>query len=160
MTTDRYIGFFDVETTGLTKRDRIVSLGLIVVQEAEFTNGIFNPSIMNLVFNPDISCHPKAAKVHGFSDWALEHQERFRKYGELIHRIMSSLDLLVAHNIEFDYDFINREFRRHDLPEINVPTYCTMNGWARLHDKYSLSAAAREMGVSRISRVHGALEDA
>jgi DNA polymerase-3 subunit epsilon len=103
--------FVDVETTGVTDHDRVVSLGAVWLSTASVGNGAFPVSYVHLIFNPGRKCHPAAAKVHGYSDQVLCCQEVFSSRAKFIHEYLSCADLIVAHNAAFDISFVNRELR-------------------------------------------------
>ena len=70
------ITFFDVETTGLTGQDRIVSLGLLYIDDVErLAQGERTADSVHLLFNPGRASHPAASKVHGYRDEVLALQD-------------------------------------------------------------------------------------
>jgi DNA polymerase III epsilon subunit-like protein len=101
--------FVDVETTGLTDSDRIVSFAAILLDTQSLKTGDFTVSVIHVVCDPGKKSHPRAASVHGFSDWVLRHQDPFSKYAGEIELLLGKADLIVAHNANFDMNFINRE---------------------------------------------------
>jgi hypothetical protein len=98
--------FLDVETTGLSEEDRVVSFGAIGLSLAPFITGTFHAEICHLIFDPGRRSHPKAEETHGFDDWTLRHQEPFAEYAEKLREFISSANLIVAHNAEFDLSFM------------------------------------------------------
>jgi len=119
-------------------------------------------SYIHLIFDPGRKSHSNAEATHGYSDWALRHQESFEVYAATIERFFDSADLVVAHNAEFDLGFYNREMERLGRGPIIKPTFCTMDGYRQkgFVGSASLSAICREIGVGRPTKLHGALEDA
>jgi DNA polymerase-3 subunit epsilon len=154
--------FVDVETTGLTDSDRIVSFAAILLETQSLRAGNFTVSVIHVVCDPGKKSHPRAAAVHGFSDWVLRHQDPFSKYAGEIELLLDKADLIVAHNAKFDMNFINRELVAVGRRPPAKPIYCTMEGHRNLDRSgpASLTALASQIGLARRGTDHGALEDA
>jgi DNA polymerase III subunit epsilon len=154
------IVFVDVETTGLTGHDRVVSLGAVWLSTASIGNGPFPVSFVHLIFNPERSCHPEAAKVHGYSDRLLSQQETFSARAEFLSHYLNCAELIVAHNASFDISFINRELRHAGESALSSPIYCTMEACReRRFASAGLDSVCQQIGIRRSTRRHGALED-
>jgi DNA polymerase III subunit epsilon len=155
--------FVDVETTGFHSTDRIVTLaGILLRVNDVIERHVFFQEILHLIVDPGKKSHPKAEMVHGYSDWVLRHQDPFEEHVAEIADFLNKADLIVAHNAEFDLDFINRELALHRKPLLENPIYCTMEAH-RASGRYgsaSLKAVAAGLGLSRNQQTHGALEDA
>ena len=157
------VAFLDVETTGLTDKDRIVTLaGVKLLNSATLAAGSMQLAYIHLVFDPGRKSHPRAEAVHGYSDWTLRHQEPFEVYAETIAEFFDSADLLVAHNAEFDAGFLNREMEALGRSPISKPVYCTMQAYREkgFVGSASLSSICQKIGIARAGSLHGALEDA
>lgn len=156
------IAFVDVETTGIMKSDRIVSIGIISLETSALLNDKISGAITHLIFDPGKKSHPKAEIVHGFDDWTLRHQEPFSKYADIIFEMISCANLVVAHNASFDLQFIQRELEVAGKERISTPAYCTMQAVRErgLIGSASLSSLCGRIGIVRQSQTHGALEDA
>ena len=65
----------DVEATGLSAGDRMVSVGAVALATASLAAG--RPEIVchHLVVDPGRTSHPAALAVHGYDDWLLRHQD-------------------------------------------------------------------------------------
>jgi DNA polymerase-3 subunit epsilon len=152
----------DVETTGLTSADRVVSFAGIGLKTAPLASGQFELAYSHLIFDPGRKSHPQAERVHGYSDWVLRFQDPFSVYAEEIWRFISSHDLIVAHNASFDVSFINRELMLAGLPALSQPVYCTMEHYRSLGigGSASLDAVCARINLARTTNLHGALEDA
>jgi DNA polymerase-3 subunit epsilon len=152
--------FVDVETTGLTDRDRVVSLGAVWLSTASIVNGPFPVSFVHLIFNPERTCHPAAARVHGYSDSLLCQQETFSARAGFLRQYLNCADLIVAHNANFDISFINRELRYAGESGLSRPIYCTMEGCReRRLPSAALEKVCEKIGIHRVTQHHGALED-
>ena len=162
-TIPKCVAFFDVETTGLSDKDRIVTFAGVKLLDTEtLSTGSLPIACIYLIFDPGRKSHPRAEAIHGYSDWALRHQERFEVYAATIESFFDSADLVVAHNAEVDVGFYNREMERLGRAPISKPTFCTMDGYRQkgFPGSASLSAICREIGVARATKLHGAIEGA
>jgi len=153
--------FVDVETTGLGSNDRVVTLGLLQMQSSHFARGNADLQHAHLIFDPGRKSHPRAEEKHGWSDWVLRHQEPFAESLPDIEPLFTESGLIVAHNADFDIEFLRREFA-HAGCRIRMPKrYCTMEQYRRRYGSpASLDAASSAMGMYRSGATHGALEDA
>lgn len=98
--------YFDTETTGLHP-GQICQLSYIL-QTKEKVVG------KNFFFTVDY-VEPSAQMVHGFSKQKLEflsNGKRFADYFEQIRRDFESADLVVSHNVAFDFSFMRTEYER------------------------------------------------
>ena len=98
--------YFDTETTGLHP-GQICQLSYIL-QTKEKVIG------KNFFFTVDY-VEPSAQMVHGFSKQKLEflsNGKRFADYFEQIRRDFESADLVVSHNVAFDFSFMRTEYER------------------------------------------------
>jgi DNA polymerase III subunit epsilon len=156
------VAFCDVETTGLTRDDRIVSFAAIGLITSALAKRRFDLAYTYLVFDPGKRSHREAEQVHGFSDWVLRFQDPFSVYAEELWRFLTSYELLVAHNAAFDFRFINREMTLARLPALPKHIYCTMKGYRALGigGSASLNVVCRHIKLARGGELHGALEDA
>src|SRR2546423_6767838 len=162
-TIPKCVAFFDVETTGASDKDRIVTfVGVKLLDTATLSTGSLQMAYIYLIFDPGRKSHPSAEAIHGYSDWALRHQESFDVYAATIESFFDSADLVVAHNSEFNVGFYNREMERLGRAPISKPTFCTTDGYRQkgFPGSASLSAICREIGVARTTKLHGAIEGA
>ena len=160
--------FLDVETTGLSKEDRIVSIGMVSVLAGDLINhgrvegyGLA-AEIMHLVFNPERPSHPFARRMHGWSDEILVRQNLFEAHASSVADFLRRSDVWIAHNLAFDLRFIRQEFKRASLPVPRRSTFCTMEHaktvW--VGETAKLDQCMRRIGLARAGDRHGALEDA
>lgn len=156
------IVFVDVETTGLSDEDRVVTLAAIQLSAEYLPQGKFHLQICHLIFDPGRPSHPMAVNVHGYDDWTLRHQDAFADHADVLCELLSSANLVVAHNVAFDSRFINRELRLARKPEIETPFLCTMETYRQRFRgrRATLDVVAQQAGFGRSSSRHGALEDA
>lgn len=157
-----FVTFVDVETTGLSTWDRVVTLGAIRLTTGELTNGSLNIEVMHLAFDPRRDCSPEAFAVHGYDNWSLRHQDLFASHAEDIWKFIHRAPVIVGHNVAFDARFLEREFRKAGCPPISRELSCTKEAYqlAGHSGSASLDAVCRRAGFARASTRHGALEDA
>jgi DNA polymerase-3 subunit epsilon len=151
---------FDTETTGLEPQngDRIVEIGCV-----ELINHIPSGRTFHRYLNPERGMSIDAARVHGLDDAFLRDKPRFAAIaGELIEFVGDAS--LIAHNAQFDLDFLNLELGRAGLPGFPQDRIIdTLMLARRKHPAgpNSLDALCSryEIDLSRRTR-HGALLDA
>lgn len=156
------ITFFDVETTGLSSEDRIVSIGLVHLPDrAALAAGEARPAVEYLIFNPGRPSHPRARQVHGFADDLLAGQDPFAEHAKRLAPYFSHGGPVVAHNVSFDRRFVAAAFAE-SRTRIGTPDFtCTMLEHRRLHGSPSgLDAVLQQMGRQKRVGNHGALRDA
>lgn len=151
---------FDTETTGLDplSGDRLVEIGCV-----EMVNRVATGRTFHAYFNPERDMPLEAERVHGLSAAFLSDKPRFADLaGELLDFLGDSL--LVAHNAQFDFGFLNAELSACGLDAIGMERMVDTLAIARRRHpgaKHSLDALCTRYGVDRSHRVkHGALLDA
>ena len=134
-TTEKYLLFFDVETTGLPKNrfaqisdsanwPRIVQFAWVATDykfnELEAKSYIIKPT--NYVIPKDSS------KIHGIThNMAVENGNCIKEVLTEFEEQTNKATHLIAHNIDFDHKVIQSEFHRNDLGVFHLkPTICTM----------------------------------
>jgi DNA polymerase-3 subunit epsilon len=163
--TWKTIAFMDVETTGLTAHDRVVTLAIILLNVPTVNEGETRVELtfeaIHRIYNPGRDCNPVASGIHGHSDWELRHQPFFVEEAKEVANLIGRVDLVVCHNAEFDLRFVNREFAKASMPPVAAQSFCTMEGYRRTHSgSASLNNVIRQLGLKREGGKHGALEDA
>ena len=156
------ITFFDVETTGLSSGDRIVSIGVVHYPSAKsLGDWTARPQLRHLIFNPGRPSDPRARKVHGYADDLLARQDPFSGHAEALHPLFTHNGLLVAHNVSFDKRFVTAAFGDTRWKLRNSSFGCTMLEHRRIHGSPSgLDAVLTQMGLGARTGHHGALADA
>jgi DNA polymerase-3 subunit epsilon len=150
----------DVETTGFHSRDRMVSLGAWRLDLDDEKESL-RPRHLYLILDPGKKSHPRAEQVHGYSDWALRHQDPFSDHAMSVSAFLAGSHRIVAHNASFDLKFIEREYALLGQTCPQGTPFCTMETYrARSDGRATLNAVCTRMGLSRGGEKHGALEDA
>lgn len=102
---------FDTETTGMNKagRDkseghRIIEIGCVELIDRHFTGREFQ-----CYLNPEQPIDPESTRVHGITDARVKMEPTFAQKAPEFLDFIAGADELIAHNIEFDQMFLNRE---------------------------------------------------
>ncbi|MFE6200035.1 TerD family protein [Streptomyces sp. NPDC057838] len=144
----------DVETSGLVaRRDRVLSLAVMVLGPDGEQTDEFSTLL-------DPGCDPGPVHVHGLTS------ERLRGapvFGQVAPRIAAMLRdrVLVAHNAQFDYDFLAHEFARAGVALPVARRLCTLALNRRVDPPTGdlrLSTLAAHYGVHQ-TKAHDALDD-
>ena len=134
-TTEKYLLFFDVETTGLPKNrfaqisdsanwPRIVQFAWVA------TDYKFNElEAKSYIIKPTNYVIPKeSSKIHGIThNMAVENGNFIKEVLTEFEEQTNKATHLIAHNIDFDHKVVQSEFHRNDLGVFHLkPTICTM----------------------------------
>ena len=152
--TSNAVCVIDVETTGLSAHDRIVSIGLVTLTLAPLS-----AKVLYLAFDPGRRMHPKAAAINGFRDSDLRAQDPFAQYAGSLAASLAKADVVVGHNVAFDARFLVAECARAGIALRLPETFCTLEAARRAGEHpATLEAVAARRGIA-ISP-HNALSDA
>ena len=164
------VAVVDVETTGLDpKSDRIISVAIVQTEfdpTAEKVSGV----TMTTVVNPCISIPRGASRINGFANRHVAGKPTFPDVAEELREFIGDRHL-VGHNVSFDKQILNAEFKRAGVKTLHRNrSYCTMVGsCARLAKITGLWPPFglnldRALEIYRVparkQKVHDALEDA
>jgi ATP-dependent DNA helicase DinG len=146
----------DLETTGLdNKNDRIIEIGAI-----KFIDGKPAGEYSTFV-NPKTPIPANITQLTGITDNDIAGAPSFPSIAAKLIDFIADLPLC-GHQIEFDINFLNEEYKRATLPKVFMKQIDTallarivMPSLAR----YTLKHVARTLGVS-LERAHRALDDA
>ena len=152
---------FDTETTGFNAEEgeRLVEIGAV-----ELINHIPTGKTYHQYINPEKEVPEEAYKVHGLSYDFLKDFPTFDKVADDWLEFIGEDSVLVAHNAQFDINFVN-----YELKQLGKPTLA----WDRVVDtleiarglfpgaRCSLDALCKRFEVDNSNRtLHGALLDA
>ena len=157
----RHLLFVDVETTGLTYEDRVITLGLVELDVEALRDGAPATRTGHFIFNPGRPSNPFAAAVHGYDDWTLKFQPLFSSHAADLVAPFERADAVIAHNAAFDERFLRGEFARagHGLGPARFD--CSMRRYkTRYARPGGLDKVLAHMGHKGRGKRHGALEDA
>jgi DNA polymerase-3 subunit epsilon len=141
----------------------MVSLGLVLLTSLDRVGRdvTMRARHVHYIFDPGFKGSIDAEKVHGYDDWLLRHQDPFAVHADQIAELLASADLICAHNMDFDWSFIERAFGDLGRAAPSRPLFCTMEA-ARRSQRFhraSLRHVAGALG-HRQPAVHSALHDA
>lgn len=116
-----YVGF-DIETTGLNVPEhRIIEIHF------EFRKNYKSVFQWTQRLDPRRSISEDAYRVHGINLGALAGKPTWEDMAKTIHGLISRADVMVGHNGEdFDWPFLEREFKRVGLSIPSKPLFDTM----------------------------------
>ncbi|MFI1013146.1 TerD family protein [Streptomyces sp. NPDC020965] len=144
----------DVETSGLVaRRDRVLSIAVVTLgpdgeQTAEFSTLL------------DPGCDPGPVHIHGLTADRLRGAPTFDQVAGRIGEMLRDR-VLVAHNAQFDYDFLAHEFARAGVELPVARRLCTLALNRRVDpptDDLRLGTLAAHYGVTQLA-AHDALDD-
>lgn len=161
MTQPSLVGFpdamvlLDVETTGgKATRDRIIEIGLLVVEQGKLVK------TWQTFVNPQTPVPPWIQKLTGIRNEMLVDAPSFEEIAPVIQGVCEGR-VLVAHNARFDYGFLKNEFKRLGQT-FNSKTLCSVKLSRRFYAQYprhGLDQVIQRLGIS-IENRHRALDDA
>ncbi|MER7825649.1 TerD family protein [Streptomyces sp. NPDC096097] len=144
----------DVETSGLiARRDRILSIAVLTFGPDGAPTGDFTTLV-----NP--GCDPGPVHIHGLTAERLRGAPTFDQVAGRIGALLEDR-VLVAHNAQFDYDFLAHEFARAGLHLPVARRLCTLALNRRVEPPTAdlrLASLAAHYGVPQ-TRAHDALDD-
>lgn len=151
---------FDTETTGFDPQngDRMVEIGCI-----EMIDRIETGRSFHCYYNPEREMPKAAENVHGLSDVFLSDKKLFATGAEELLAFLGDAKL-VAHNAQFDFNFLNAELvlcGQKPISRFRMVDTLAIAKSKHPGAKLSLDALCSRYGIDRSHRVkHGALLDA
>ncbi|MFJ4831717.1 TerD family protein [Streptomyces sp. NPDC088747] len=144
----------DVETSGLiARRDRVLSVAVVTIGPDGEQTGEFST-----LLNP--GCDPGPVEVHGLTVERLQGAPAFDQVAGRIGAMLQDR-VLVAHNAQFDYDFLAHEFARARMWLPVSQRLCTLALNRQVDpptDDMKLGTLAAHYRVPQ-QRAHDALDD-
>ncbi|MBT8068629.1 MAG: VRR-NUC domain-containing protein [Gammaproteobacteria bacterium] len=145
----------DVETTGgRGDQHRVTEVGAVKI-----INGVVVDRFQTLL-NPQRAIPAGITRLTGISAEMVADAPLFSDIADEFEAFMQDA-IFVAHNVDFDYGFIAREFKRLGRP-FRHPKLCTCSSMRKLypgHKSYSLAALCENYGIA-LRQHHRALCDA
>lgn len=160
----KLIAAVDTETTGVKpeKGDRIieVSFGLYVWHD---DGRIEHRKTITQRINPLRAIPIEAQRVHGIALEDLKEMPIWVDFADQVKKILDHADVIIGHNVAFDWDFLKHEQRAAGRAVKEIPTFCTMDNarWATFDGKRpSLGELCWALGIEYdTSKAHGAEYD-
>lgn len=111
----------DLETTGTSARrgDRIIQIGAVLVQDGQIINQ-FETKI-----NPRTSIPRSIEQLTGIHNADVRHAPLFEDVAGTIYSLLSGT-IFVAHNVNFDFPFLNGELERAGYPALQIKAIDTV----------------------------------
>lgn len=153
---DKY-AVVDIETTGSSPKngDRIIQIGIARIEDGKIV------STYSSFINPEKKIPPFIQELTGISDHHVQDAPVFAEIVEDIYRELEGT-VFVAHNVNFDFPFIQGELKRLNLPLLKNKKADTVE-FSRLMFptalSYKLSEITMELGIE-LSHAHRADADA
>ena len=145
----------DVETTGgRGEQHRVTEIGAVKVVNGEVVERF------QTLLNPQRAIPGGITRLTGISAAMVADAPLFSDIAADFEALMQDA-IFVAHNVDFDYGFIAREFKRLGRP-FRHPKLCTCASMRKLypgHKSYSLAALCENYGIA-LRQHHRALCDA
>ncbi len=146
---EKLILFFDTETTGLiqygnrdlTVQPHIVQLGYILGMYDMRTHAFNIIERRSIFANPGVPIPEACTKVHGITDEMAAKFPQFKDQVGDFYRDAIDADLIVGHNVSFDFELIKFETcrmwsdegkREAWLNKFKKKTLCTMHATTKL----------------------------
>jgi DNA polymerase III alpha subunit (gram-positive type) len=125
--------------------DRIVEIGIVLMDNGRVVNRFGS------LVNPGISIPVSLTAIHGISNEMVKDAPRFSDLTEQITEMLSDR-IFVAHNVHFDYGFLQEEFKSHlkDAIQVIVCEEGEPNGEPQLHYHLYVRAKISESTISMI----------
>ena len=153
-------GGFDTETTGLKAMDGDKIVEIAFLKYDLFTGAKLGEYVRRI--NPEREIDPKAFAVHGISYAMVSGCPVFKDLAHEIRDQFASVDFVIAHNIEFDAQFLAVEFNAAGVVLPAVPSIDTMDArWATFNGKSpNLGELCFSLGIPYdTKKAHGAEYD-
>jgi DNA polymerase-3 subunit epsilon len=145
----------DTETTGLNcNYHRIIEVAAIKVSGGEIISE-FNSLIKITGDVPNLITQITGITKEDLNNEGRDPEEVFPEIKEFIGN-----STFVAHNVNFDYRFLNAEFGRYEIPELDNPKLCTVQVARRSNlpiTNFRLTTIKEYLGIDIQS--HRALND-
>jgi DNA polymerase-3 subunit epsilon len=97
---------FDLETTGLGENDKIVQIGLIIIEP----NG--ERTEKQRYINPQMPIPLEATAVHGITDEMVANEPTFAQLAKGLFSFFKDADILGHNSDNFDIPFLSKEFAK------------------------------------------------
>jgi len=115
------VGVFDTETTDIY--GYILSFAFVIQDmETKETKEIYE------LLNPEAKINEEAFEVHKISQKDVENKPTFKERKDFILNLFDEVDMIVGHNVFFDFGVLKRELERvnHFPHVLKVPIFDTM----------------------------------
>lgn len=147
----------DVETTGLEPRlDSIIEIAAVKVLNGEIVDE------WDTLINPGVFVPQETTDITGITTDMLDGSPKFIDIADDYLKFLGDGSVFVAHNVEFDREFVNVHLMRSEREKMAHPYLCTFKLAKQVHPnlkKYGLGALAEVFEID-LSQAHRAIHDA
>lgn len=111
----------DLETSGtsVSNGDRIIQVGIVLMQDGKIINQF------STLVNPTSRIPHAVTQLTGISNKDVRTAPLFDDVAGTIYSLLAGTTF-VAHNVNFDFPFLNAEFERAGYPEMTIPAIDTV----------------------------------
>lgn len=152
---DKSLAIVDVETTGMSARhNRVIEIAIIRIEENKIAD------TFTTFVNPEVHIPSFITHITGITNTDVTDAPVFAKVKNKVKKFLKGATF-VAHNVWFDYSFIQSEFARVEIP-FESKRCCTVRMSRRLYPQYkshSLAKIIERFGFEYQNR-HRAYDDA
>ena len=145
----------DIETTGnYTQRSRITEIAIYVHDGEKVTD------TYHTLINPESNIPPYISSLTGITNRMVENAPKFYEVAKTVYQLLDK-NIFVAHNVNFDYNFIRQEFKSLG-GDFQARKLCTVRLARKILpglSSYGLGSLAKHLNVNINSR-HRAFGDA
>lgn len=147
----------DIEATGaqIGAGEEMIQIACVVIEESQIVH-----TFQTLV-NPAKTISPYITDLTGISDEDVEDAPFFEEIGPLLYHMLED-SVFVAHNVAFDFNFLNEHFERMGHPMLDIPRMDTVELTQILFptlSSYHLGDICESLDIP-IENAHNALSDA
>lgn len=147
----------DLETTGSTydNGDRIIQIGVAFVQNGQIVDQFATDIFPNQEIPREIT------KLTGITNEQVKVAPKFQEIAEILWQKLTNT-VIVAHNIGFDYKFLDKTFQDHGYPAMSHDRVDTVEMIRVLYptaDSYKLGEFCISHGI-HLENAHTAIDDA
>lgn len=147
----------DVETTGLEPRlDNIIEIAAVKMVDGEIVDE------WDTLLNPRVFVPQVTTDITGITTEMLEGAPQFADVVEDYMRFLGADSIFVAHNVEFDREFVNVHLMNEGHEKMPNPYLCTFKLAKTVYPnmkKYSLGELTKVLDVD-LPQAHRAIHDA
>ena len=146
----------DIETTGQLKtKDRMIQIAIMIIEDGEITEQFSS------FLNPEMEIPGFIQELTNISNDYVQHAPTFKQIAEDVYDYLSDA-VFVAHNVEFDFSFIQAELKLAGLPKLYCRKIDTLELCKILlptSDSYQLGDLAKDLSID-LAKAHRADDDA
>ncbi len=157
MNPEQIYAIVDIEATGgsIGADERIIQFACVLVKDNEIIH------TFETLVNPGRNIPQNITALTGISNKDVRTAPYFEEVAPIILRFFDDA-IFVAHNVGFDYRFLNEQLRLHDFEELNIPAIDTVELTQILFpdfDSFQLEDIAAALDYD-LTDAHDALADA